>query len=242
MDNQTPQGTDEKPLDNGTAGGTPADTGTDQGNPNPQEPDYRKKFSESSNEAQRLLKEKEQLEADLAAERAKNTNQLTPSVDPIEAELKAQYPEWDTFTPITKQVIKRQHQDSKLLAELASEKKWNAEISSLVADEKYKGLNTDKDFERFALKPEHRSLPLKTIAAAYLYENGPASPAPAADSQAQAPKAPDEGLPRGSAGPRGEQNSRKKWKASELKTLRETDYKKWREITDTMDFDDIVEG
>lgn len=230
---QTPQGTDEKELDKSIAGGTPADTGTDQGNPNPPI-DYKAKFSASSAEAQRLLEENKRIAADLEAERVKHTNQLT-SVDPMEAELKAQFPEWDTFTDITKKVIKQQHQDSKLIAELAADKKWNAEISSLVAEDKYKGLNVDKEFERFALKPEHRNLSLKTLANAYLFEKAPQAP------EAPVPPVRDEGLPRGSAGPRGEQNTRKKYKASELKTLRETDYKTWQKITATIDFDDITE-
>lgn len=243
MENQTPApGTDEKPLDNGAAGGTPVDQGKDPINPNPPEPDYKVKFSESAKEAQRLLEEKRRLEAELEAERAKNIYSITPSADPIEIELRAQYPDWDTFTDITKQVIRRQHQDSKLLAELAAEKKWQTEINSLVADEKYKGLDKDKEFERFALRPEHHSLPLKTIANAYLFEkNPPASVVPLADSQPPTP-VPDEGLPKGSAGPRGEQNSNQKWKASDLKQLRTTDYKKWLEVMKTIDFDDIVEG
>lgn len=235
-DNGTDIEDDEKPA----AGGTPADTGTDQGNPNPPDPDYKAKFAASTAENQRLMAEqaeKDRKIAEFEAERAKGApSQITPSADPIEQELRREHPDWETFNPVTQQALRKQHVTDRRLAELEAERKWEKEIAALGKSEQFKDLGSDPDFEKFALKPENRNTPLTTLAAAYKFQQGPA---PATPPPAE-PASPEGALPRSSGGPRGEQlNQGKKYKATELAKLRETDERAWREITMAPGFDPI---
>ncbi|MFO1065292.1 MAG: hypothetical protein U0892_15610 [Pirellulales bacterium] len=240
-DIQTPSGTDDTEVDNTAGAGTVPDAGKDQGNPNPeQEPDYKQKFSESSREAQRLATANTQLEKDLAAERAKNVTpqQVTPSADPLASEIKQLFPEYDQLDDFAKRVAQNQFNQHKQLMELTARNRWQSEMETLTADSRYSKLAADRAFQAYALKPENRGVNLNILANSYLFESGSAAPA------APAPEpSPEAALPRGSGGPRGEQNMAKKYKASELRTLRETDFKAWRELTSKIDMvDDVIDG
>ena len=182
----------------------------------PQPPvDYEKKFKESSREAQILASQ-------LDEERKRNKPLTT---DPTEQELRALYPEWDTFTASDKAFAKENltlkrtaEANAREIAEIRAEKAWEKDLANAVKTfPALKG--KEDDFEKFVMKPTHKGTPIETLARAFL--NDPTKPVEPAKPADPPPKG---GMERPGGGPQHAPKP-KLLTGDELKVLRETDNK-----------------
>lgn len=197
--------------------------------------DYEKKFGESTRENQILA-------AQLEQERLKNARrELT--TEPTDSELLAAFPEWDLMTDTEKRLARESFAakriSSTLFAEREQEKaerQWNTDLELTIAQNpSLQG--KELAFKEFAKKPTHRGAPLGTLVSAFLFESSAPSSTPASTP---APTEPQPGLPGGNGGPRGTEKP-KLLTGEELKQLRETDEKAWREYITTHDVSAIAD-
>jgi hypothetical protein len=190
-----------------------------------EEPDYKKKFTESAREAQILASQ-------LEAERARNQS-LTPK-DPTEEELRGIYPDWDLMSATEKTFAKRTlatEQISKQAlrenAEMRAAQAWEKDLKK--ATKTYPDLKGREDeFEAFVFKPTHKGVSIEVLAKAFLHDATKTvdTPAPApAPSPAPTP------MERGGTG-RQDPVKPTKLTAEELGALRKSDYKAYKEYID----------
>ena len=189
--------------------------------PKPEETvDYWKNQASASARENTLLREAEE-------RRQKAEQELTK--EPTDSELRAAFPEWDVMDDFQKRMA-RETTDAKRLAaravktseELANERSWNTSIELAVSSNpSLQG--KEQAFRQFALKPQYRGVPMELLVDSFLQKNAPApTPTPK-------PAEPKPGLETGNGGPRVTETS-KKYTAEELKTIRETDYRRYMEI------------
>jgi len=139
------------------------------------------------------------------------------------------YPEWDTFTDITKQAFIRieaqnmrqarmEAQQQDISARQQLEDKLEEFLDS--PPEAFKKIiGKEAEFKRFAKKKNNIGLSLETLAKAFLF-----------DAEEETPAQPmKEALPTGSGGPRGPLKP-KKISTEEARHIRETDYQHWLEL------------
>lgn len=126
---QTPAGTEETPTPEGTEGEqTPKNPTSGGGGPQPPEIDYKKKFSESKEEALRIRAEKAELEARLGeAQRALS-----------EKELREQNPDFDLMSEDEQKAFRRQKQLEKDVAEMKAKEKMREDYAKIPANLKVK--------------------------------------------------------------------------------------------------------
>jgi hypothetical protein len=187
--------------------------------PAPTEPDYKEKFSESSRENQLLLNRIKVLE-DAGKE---------PTNAPTESELRTAFPSWDLYDDTQKELARRTFGSERTASNavriaqtLQSDREWNTSIElAISSDPALQG--KEQAFKQFALKPQYKNVPMDVLIGAFLQKNGAAAPTP---TPAPAPKP---GLEPGNGGPRTPDKP-KTYTAEEMKTIRETDYRRWMEI------------
>lgn len=201
--------------------------------PAPAQPDLEQRYKHSSREA---IVQKGR--ADMYESRL---NQLKQEDTPTDAEIRAAYPDYDQYEPLTQMVIKDQLTEKKarmrveaILIEDIADRKWQAELKGLAANPKYAKLKDDPDFEDFVLKPKHKGVDIETLARAYLFEEAP----PVAPTPAPAPR--DPGLEMGSGGPRGGVKT-SKFTADEVTAMQQNDPKRYRELLLAGEFDNLGE-
>jgi hypothetical protein len=198
--------------------------------PAPQPIDYETKFKESTREAQILA-------AQLDAERAKSRKELTN--EPTDSDLRAAFPEWDYMTDTEKALGRRTFAIERISTTLhqereqeKAERRWNTDLELTIASNpSLQG--KEQGFKEFAKKPTHRGAPLETLVSAFLFESS-SNPSPVP------PPPPQPGLLPGVGGPR-EAEKPKLLSGAELKQLRETDDKGYREYISTHDLSDIAD-
>lgn len=208
--------------------------------PNPPEPpkeptppavDYEKKFAESSRENQ-LLRERM-----AAEERARQ--ELTK--DPTESELRAAFPSWDLYDDTQKEFARRTFgaertasTAARIAQELQQDRAWNTSIElAISSDPALQG--KEQAFKQFASKPQYKNVPMDVLISAFLQKHGAAAPPTTPPAPAPAPKP---GLEPGNGGPRTPDQGPKKYSGEELRTIRETDQRRYEEIIKSGQYDD----
>jgi hypothetical protein len=187
--------------------------------------DYEKKFAESTREYQIL-------QAQLDEERQKNARrELT--TEPTDSELQAAFPDWDIMTDTEKRLARETSKANRIASTLQqereqekAERQWTTDLELTIAQNpSLQG--KELAFKEFAKKPTHRGAPLGTLVSAFLFESSSTpSPTPA--------PTPQPGLLPGNGGPRVPDQP-KLLSGDELKQLRQTDEKAYKEYIRTHD-------
>ncbi len=190
--------------------------------------DYETKFKESAREAQILA-------ARLAEFENPPRKELTN--EPTDSDLQAAFPEWEIMTDTEKTLARRTFATERLTASLHEEReqekaaqRWNTDLELTIAS-KPALQGKEQAFKEFAKKPTHRGAPLETLVSAFLFESS-SNPSPIS------PPTPAPGLLSGNGGPR-EIEKPKLLSGAELKQLRETDEKGYKEYVKTHDISQI---
>jgi hypothetical protein len=186
-----------------------------------EEVDYKKKFTESSREAQILHAKNKKINE--AVEKAKGLP------DPTVEELTKEYPDWELLTDTEKRLAKDSVISTRrfaILEEVTAESKdieaWNTKVDTFISDPKslikHPELDgKEEEFKIFASKPSRRSVDFEDLIPAFLYT-------------AKQPAKKGAMFETGSGGP----NDKSKPKSDKLsidqaRKLRERDYNKWKE-------------
>lgn len=191
--------------------------------------DYKAKFSESTRENQVLA-------AQLEQERQRNARrELT--TEPTDSDLVAAFPDWDIMTDTEKRLARQSFSANRIASTLQeereqekAERQWNTDLELTIAH-KPSLHGKELAFKEFAKKPTHRGAPVETLVSAFLFESSStpsATPAPT----------PQPGLLPGNGGPR-ESDKPKLLSGDELKQLRQTDEKAYKEYIRTHDITQI---
>jgi hypothetical protein len=172
--------------------------------------DYKKKFSDSAREVQRLLEEdklKTQRLTDLEAKLAKTSENLS------QIGLAKKYPEWDMLTETEKMILEKQEQTERDLAEMRQEKERHKNLE--ITKEKFPELNVlSREFETYCEKYPH--VDVDTLAKSFLFEKNPP-----VEKQRK-------GLEKPSGGAKTPVADG--WTVEEVQRLRTTDEKKYLEL------------
>lgn len=187
-----------------------------------EEIDYKKKFIESSREAQIISAKNKKLSE--ALEQARNQS------DVPEEELRREYPEWDEMTDTEKRMAKKAAVLDKRFSSIDSVAQefrnideWQKKVDSFVDDPKTLVSNPDlegkiEDFKAFATKPTRRGVDFEDIVSAFLYHNSSSKK----HNKGQM-------FETGSGGQKDSKPSNKKLSVEEGRKLRETDYNTWKD-------------
>lgn len=183
--------------------GTPQETNT-SGEGLPSEVNYKKKFSDSAREVQRLLQEDK-----LNKERV---NELEVKLAEA-SETSTENPDWDMLTDAEKMLLKKQEQLEKDILDYKEEKAWQKDFSKakvafpLLAEK-------EAEFKEFCYKYP-KGVDAETLAKAFLYGKSEVEP-------------PERmGLEKPTSGPRVVQEG---MSMEDLERLRTTDEKKYIEL------------
>lgn len=190
--------------------------------PEAPEPDYKKKFSESSREAQKKTA------ANRVMNKALADAESIP--EPTEEELMAEFTDWDVMGDTEKALAKETLISRKWRETIAAAKeqatkieRWNDSVDEFVNDPKTLIDNPSLEgkqetFSEFAKLEENNSVPLKTLTAAFLYEN----------SKGTSKKG--KMFETGSGGPNDKpQPKSDQITLEEARQLKESNYDKWKE-------------
>jgi hypothetical protein len=186
--------------------------------------DYRKKFTESTREAQVLRAKNKKLQ-----EAIQNAGSLP---EPTEQELQAEFPEWEEMTATERRLAKdsilnRRRFDAINSAALEGKNidEWNQKVDEFVDDPKTLIANPElegkqEEFKRFSAKPTRRGLDFDDLVLAFLGDVQKNRPAPKKGSM----------FPSGSAGPNDTMKPKdNRLSIEEASVLMQTDYKKYKE-------------
>ena len=184
---------------------------------------YKKKFSESSREAQKLNAKNRVINKALI--------EAEDSPEPTEADLVKEFPDWELMSDTEKTfaketVISRNWRTtiSKAKEQATKIEKWNDSVEEYIDDPKtlidipaLEG--KEAEFREFATREENNSVPFKTLVGAFLYENS-------------TKKVQHKGrmFENGSGGPNDKPQPKSgKISLEDARKLRETNYDKWKE-------------
>jgi len=162
----------EAPTLEGTEGEpTPIETPPAVEEPKPAEVDYKKKFSESSREVQRLLEEDKLNKARLAETEAKLEQ---ASAIPSEDDLSRKYPDWELLTDAEKAIYRRVETQERDLVELKEERAWQKDFSK--AKSRFPQLaEREQEFKDYCYKYP-RSVDALTLAKSFLFDEAKTEP------------------------------------------------------------------
>lgn len=202
----------------------------DQDGNSPALADLENKLKESSQEAIRLKHENEIM--------AGKINKLTKNEIPTEQEMRAQYPEWDTYTPTEQRILfdnyglhRKLDKAQSTIYDLVEERNWEREFYQISNKPGFEGLRgREAEFKRFAYQPRFfvnagdRKIPvqIETVATAFLYEK------PLKKEEPPKPKEEKPGLEIGSGGEKPQ--GAKKLTPEEIAHIRKSDPKLYRQM------------
>lgn len=141
--------------------------------PKSEEPDYKKKFVESTRESQILASRNRKMTEVL--------EQADKLPDPTPEELKAQFPDWELIDPVQQTLIKDSIKNKKIfsmLGQVTKESKdieaWNAKVDEFVNDPKTLIAHPDlegkqDDLKVYATKATRRGVDFEDIVASFLF-------------------------------------------------------------------------
>jgi len=187
-----------------------------------EEEDYKKKFVESTREAQVLYSKNRKLSDVL--EKANDINEATDD------ELVKEYPEWDVMDDFSKKLAKDNFINKKrfnTLHEATREFKdidaWNEKVDKFVSDPKnlsdYPDIDgRENEFKAFATKPTRRGVDFSDLVSSFLY-----------NSEKAKPKKKGKLYETGSGGEKPAPKS-DKISLDDARVLRQKDFKKWKEL------------
>lgn len=213
--------------------------------------DYKKKFSDSSTEAQRMLDLFKSLGIDPKTGKpitktepdkpAEGTDKLPVRGEKVEEasipltdeEISKAIPGFENLTEPekaiirdTKATVKKIAALEKIVAEIHDEKVFNKEFKDLVKKEEWKKLSDlSEEFKEFAYKDENLEVPLATLAAAFLHSKG--------SGKTKTEKTPPEGIEKGGGGGKEATDHNKRgegFTAEEAATIRKTDPKRYSKL------------
>lgn len=188
-------------------------------------PDYKKKFSESSREAQKIHARNRRLNQGI--------EEASEIPEPTEDELKAEYPDYDIATDIERIALKESLHSKKWRLKISEARneakkieKWSEDVSTFIEDPKTLIANPElegktNDFIEFANRDANNSVPFELLVNAFLYEK----------TKTAKPKSKGAMFPDGSGGPNEKPRPKNdKITVDESEKIRKTDYKKYKEL------------
>jgi len=256
----TPAPTTTPEGGNGTEGGqqpttTPENNGQGDDPTKPVEPtdvDYKTKFSESSQEAQRLLKVLQEAGLDPKTGQPIAPTGDTPTPTRMEPEGVPQEPTPQPTTTLTddqlaqaipgfhnlsdaektmlrdtKATVRQMAEMQKLVTEMYDERMYNQQVKDLTSKEEWKVISEHaEEFKEFSYKDENLKVPLETLAASFLYTKGLAT------KPAEKPATPPpSGVEPGSGGGvEGSGKTEKGFSTEEIAQIRKTDPKRYAKL------------
>jgi hypothetical protein len=190
--------------------------------------DYETKFKESTRENQVL-------QARLDAE-AKARRESTK--EPTDSELQAAFPEWEFMSDTEKRSSRLAFNADRTARAIAAEReeekaktRWDNDLEATIsAHPELEG--KERQFKEYANKPTHKGAPIETLVKAFLFDSKAPTPAPAPD--------PAPALETGTGGPKTPEKP-KQMSGEELKQLRQTDEKAYKDYIRTHDLSDIAD-
>lgn len=192
--------------------------------PKSEEPDYKKKFVDSTREAQILASRNRKM-----TEVLEQADQLP---DPTPEELKAQFPDWELIDPVQQTLIKDSIKNKKIISMLGQATKeardieaWNAKVDEFVDDPKtlvqYPDLEGKQDdLKVYATKATRRGVDFQDIVSSFLFTEAKSRPKNKG-AMFQAP------TPGPSVAPKPASD---KISITEAMELKKTNYRKYKEL------------
>ena len=189
-----------------------------------EEPDYKKKFVESTRESQILASRNRKM-----TEVLEQADQIP---DPTPEELKAQFPDWELIDPVQQTLIKDSIKNKKIFSMLGQVTKeardieaWNAKVDEFVGDPKtliqYPDLEGKQDeLKVYATKATRRGVDFEDIVASFLFSESKNKP----KNKGSMFQAPTPG-PSAPVKPKSDKIS-----MAEAMVLKQTNYRKYREL------------
>ena len=185
---------------------------------------YKKKFSESSRENQKIYAKNRVIN--------KALTEADDIPEPTEEELVKEFPDWDVMTDIEKHMAKEtviSRNWRKVISEAKQQatkiEKWNESVEAFVDDPKTLIDNPDlegktEEFREFATEEANNSVPFNILVSAFLHEHTKNKPINKGRM-----------FEKGSGGPNEKPQPRSdKINLEEARKLRETDYNKYKEF------------
>ena len=196
--------------------------------------DYKKKFIESTREAQVLYAKNKKLN-----EAIENTTKIAA---PTDDELKETYPDWEVMSDFERKMAKDSLINKRRFAALAEVTKdfkdydrWQKKVNEFVTDEvnltKYPELDGRSDeFKLFASKPTRRGVSFGDLVAAFAYTESKSRPAKKKGKMFE-------------TGSKGDKNIKKrsnKLSIEQGRRLRLKDYSKWKQLLKAGKIESVV--
>lgn len=194
--------------------------------PKPEEPDYRKKFGESTRRNQVVESQFSELQ--------KILGDITKQEVPTDDEMKAQVPDWEFLSEREKNgerkllvLERRQNLMMKTFSNISSETENLKKLESFIYNEpKLKG--KEDDFIAFVEKPANKGASMEVLLNAFLFEVKPEeTPTVTPPADEIAPSL-ERGTPSGNMPPIN--TGKKEYSDEELASLRKNDPKKYHEL------------
>ena len=197
-------------------------------NPEPSlEPDYKRKFVESSRESI--------LNAERVKVRDAQLEKLTKTDTPTDEAMRLVYPEWDDFNEVTKKTLvkqeaqeMRQHSIEAKQSEILERFRFDEDLQATIeGNPKLEG--KESAFKKFVANPKNKGISADVLAKAFLFDvEIPTAPVPKGEA-----------LPTGNGGPR-EDLKPKKMSIEDAATLRKTDNNRYMELAKAGLIDDEI--
>jgi hypothetical protein len=184
--------------------------------------DYKKKFSESTREAQVLHAKNRKINE--AMEKARELGQ------PTDEEMAKEYAEWDVMDEVSRKLAKKEYLNDRrfaMLDEVTKESKdidaWNEKVDKFITDPRVLSDHPElegkeEDFKAFSTKPTRRGVDFEDLVAAFLF-----------DATKKQIKHKGAMLETSGGGEKSKPKEAGKISIDEARTLRQTDYTKYKE-------------
>ena len=188
--------------------------------PEPPKPDYKKKFSESARNAQRIRDKNKKINE--AIDKGKDIP------EPTDEEMKLEFPDWDVMEDFSKKLAKETVVNKKFRENLAKAReagkkieKWNEQVDKFTKDPETLTKNPDlegrlEEFKTFATDESNASVPFDVLVPAFLHNSNVKS------------KNKGQMFPKGSPGPSDPGKKDDRLTIEEGRALRKRDHKKWK--------------
>jgi len=190
----------------------------------PKEVDYKRKFSESTRENQRILDEA----AELKRKNIELESKLLEKEQALsEKELKERYPEWEFMDEMERKKAKIEMEKEKRLKILEAKEQWREDYRKLPPEikEKIEAKGGEEVFKDFACSPDNIGQKnLLNLTKQFLFEEPVAVP-PAKEEPEEKP-----GLETGTGGPKTPFTPKKGYTAEEAAELRKKDPKRYNQL------------
>jgi len=186
-------------------------------------PDYKKKFGESSKEAQKVVAKNRKINQAID-----EANEITV---PTDEEMKSEYPNWDELDDTSKKIATKTYITDKRYALIAKAReegkkieKWDEEVTKFTENPQTlidnPGLEGKiEEFRLYANEESNNSVPLKVLVNSFLFEQ----------SKAAKPKNKGSMFPSGSGGP-NDKPKPTKITVAESEILRKTNYNEYKRL------------